>query len=95
MMSGVPIGGSLAALIGIPMIPALGWPSMFLVAAIVAASGLLVVFFLPEKPLRKKNEPLRQEAAEEISATGLAAPSPIPADAEPDLVGARVGRARA
>lgn len=49
MMSGVPIGGSLAALLGIPLIPTFGWPSMFLVAAV----ALLVVVplgfkFLPE-----------------------------------------------
>jgi AAHS family benzoate transporter-like MFS transporter len=34
MMSGVPIGGSIAALVGIPLIPALGWQSMFLVAVL-------------------------------------------------------------
>lgn len=49
MMSGVPIGGSIAALVGIPLIPAFGWPAMFLVAVI----ALLVVVplglrFLPE-----------------------------------------------
>ncbi|GAA3318003.1 aromatic acid/H+ symport family MFS transporter [Arthrobacter ramosus] len=49
MMSGVPIGGSIAALAGIPLIPAFGWPVMFLVAAV----ALLVVVplgmrFLPE-----------------------------------------------
>lgn len=49
MMSGVPIGGSIAALVGIPLIPAFGWPVMFLVAAV----ALLVVVplgirFLPE-----------------------------------------------
>ncbi|MDQ0029711.1 MFS transporter [Arthrobacter bambusae] len=49
MMSGVPIGGSIAALAGIPLIPAFGWPVMFL----VAAAALLVVVpmgmrFLPE-----------------------------------------------
>ncbi|MGO4187563.1 MFS transporter [Pseudarthrobacter sp. TAF60_1] len=32
MMSGVPIGGSIAALVGIQLIPAFGWQSMFLVA---------------------------------------------------------------
>jgi AAHS family benzoate transporter-like MFS transporter len=49
MMSGVPIGGSLAALIGIPMIPALGWPSMFLVAAVALVVVVpLGFFFLPE-----------------------------------------------
>jgi MFS transporter, AAHS family, benzoate transport protein len=49
MMSGVPIGGSIAAVAGIPLIPAFGWPVMFLVAAV----ALLVVVplgirFLPE-----------------------------------------------
>jgi AAHS family benzoate transporter-like MFS transporter len=49
MMSGVPIGGSIAALVGIPLIPAFGWPVMFLVAVV----ALLVVVplglrFLPE-----------------------------------------------
>ena len=49
MMSGVPIGGSIAALAGIPLIPAFGWPVMFLVAVV----ALLVVIplglrFLPE-----------------------------------------------
>lgn len=49
MMSGVPIGGSIAALVGIPLIPAFGWPVMFLVAAlalvVVVPLGLL---YLPE-----------------------------------------------
>jgi AAHS family benzoate transporter-like MFS transporter len=49
MMSGVPIGGSIAALVGIPLIPAFGWPAMFLVAVV----ALMVVVplglrFLPE-----------------------------------------------
>lgn len=49
MMSGVPIGGSVAALVGIPLIPALGWPAMFLVAVV----ALMVVVplglrYLPE-----------------------------------------------
>lgn len=49
MMSGVPIGGSIAALVGISLIPAFGWESMFLVAAL----ALLIVVplglkFLPE-----------------------------------------------
>ncbi len=49
MMSGVPIGGSIAALVGIQLIPAFGWESMFLVAVL----ALLVVVplglkYLPE-----------------------------------------------
>jgi AAHS family benzoate transporter-like MFS transporter len=49
MMSGVPIGGSIAALVGIQLIPAFGWESMFLVAVlalmIVVPLGLK---YLPE-----------------------------------------------
>lgn len=49
MMSGVPIGGSIAALVGIQLIPAYGWQSMFLVAVlalvIVVPLGLK---YLPE-----------------------------------------------
>lgn len=49
MMSGVPIGGSIAALVGIQLIPVFGWESMFLVAVL----ALLVVVplglkYLPE-----------------------------------------------
>lgn len=49
MMSGVPIGGSIAALVGIQLIPAYGWESMFLVAVL----ALLIVVplglkYLPE-----------------------------------------------
>lgn len=49
MMSGVPIGGTIAALLGIGFIPNFGWQSMFWVAAL----GLVVVLplawkFLPE-----------------------------------------------
>jgi AAHS family benzoate transporter-like MFS transporter len=49
MMSGVPIGGSIAALVGIQLIPAFGWESMFLVAVL----ALMVVVplglkYLPE-----------------------------------------------
>ena len=49
MMSGVPIGGSIAALVGIQLIPAFGWESMFLVAVL----ALLIVVplglkYLPE-----------------------------------------------
>ncbi|MET4591574.1 aromatic acid/H+ symport family MFS transporter [Arthrobacter sp. 754] len=49
MMSGVPIGGSIAALVGIGLIPAFGWEAMFLVAVlalvIVVPLGLK---YLPE-----------------------------------------------
>ena len=49
MMSGVPIGGSIAAVVGIQLIPAFGWESMFMVAVlalvIVVPLGLK---YLPE-----------------------------------------------
>ncbi|MCG2621196.1 aromatic acid/H+ symport family MFS transporter [Arthrobacter sp. I2-34] len=49
MMSGVPIGGSLAALTGIVLIPAFGWQSMFLVAAIALVVVVPLGFkYLPE-----------------------------------------------
>ena len=49
MMSGVPIGGSIAALAGIPLIPAFGWPVMFLVAVVALVVVIpLGIRFLPE-----------------------------------------------
>lgn len=49
MMSGVPIGGSIAALVGIPIIPAFGWPAMFLVAAVALFVVVPLGFkYLPE-----------------------------------------------
>jgi AAHS family benzoate transporter-like MFS transporter len=41
MTSGVPIGGSIAALSGIVIIPARGWPGMFLIAV------LPLIFLVP------------------------------------------------
>lgn len=49
MLSGVPIGGTLAALLGIGLIPAFGWPSMFLVAVLAIAILLPLAWrYLPE-----------------------------------------------
>jgi AAHS family benzoate transporter-like MFS transporter len=49
MMSGVPIGGSIAALAGIPLIPAFGWPVMFLIAVIALVVVIPVgLRYLPE-----------------------------------------------
>lgn len=61
MMSGVPIGGSIAALVGIQLIPAFGWQSMFLVAVL----ALLIVVPLGFKYLPETLAP--------VSATGMAA----------------------
>lgn len=73
MMSGVPIGGSIAALVGIQLIPAFGWQSMFLVAVlalvIVVPLGLkyipetLAPVSAAEKAARKagvKGSPIRE-----------------------------------
>ncbi|WP_235781431.1 MFS transporter [Sinomonas notoginsengisoli] len=49
MMSGVPIGGTAAALLGLWMIPAFGWQSMFLLAIIpLAALVPLGLRYFPE-----------------------------------------------
>lgn len=55
MMSGVPIGGSIAALVGIQLIPAFGWESMFLVAVL----ALLIVVPLGLKYLPETLAPAR------------------------------------
>lgn len=49
MMSGVPIGGSIAAVSGIWIIPAFGWQAMFLVAIIALVVVVPIAFrYLPE-----------------------------------------------
>ncbi|BCW71305.1 gentisate transporter [Arthrobacter sp. NicSoilB8] len=58
MMSGVPIGGSIAALVGIQLIPAFGWQSMFLVAVL----ALLIVVPLGLKYLPETLAPVTGEA---------------------------------
>nr|WP_246223861.1 MFS transporter [Pseudarthrobacter psychrotolerans] len=69
MMSGVPIGGSIAALAGIPLIPAFGWPAMFLVAVL----ALLVVIPLGLRYLPETLAPVRQET----TASGAGTREPI------------------
>lgn len=53
MMSGVPIGGTIAALVGIPLIPVFGWPIMFMIAGL----ALVVVVPLGFKYLPKTAAP--------------------------------------
>ncbi|MFC0247053.1 MFS transporter [Citricoccus parietis] len=71
MMSGVPIGGSLAALIGIPLIPSLGWQSMFLVA--VLALVIVVPMGLAYLPETLPSEAADRERPGASPATGGAA----------------------
>ncbi len=86
MMSGVPIGGSIAALVGIQLIPAFGWESMFLVAVlalvIVVPLGLK---YLPETlaPVSASRQGRPQGSRQGQHDQGavrllLAAPRPVP-----------------
>lgn len=51
MMSGVPIGGSAAALIGLWLLPQFGWRSMYVVAVLAVVALLPLCFvLLPESP---------------------------------------------
>ena len=50
MMSGVPLGGSIAAVVGIHAIPQLGWHSMYLFAFTGFVLLALIVALLPESP---------------------------------------------
>ena len=63
MMSGVPIGGSIAALVAIPVIPRLGWQAMYLFAT--AGVVLLAVAYrgLPESPTWLRVHGRQDEAA--------------------------------
>ncbi|MEU8618834.1 aromatic acid/H+ symport family MFS transporter [Streptomyces sp. NPDC048623] len=62
MMSGVPIGGALAAIIGIPTLPALGWEALYLFAfsgfVLVAALGR----WLPESAVWLRSKDRADEA---------------------------------
>lgn len=80
MMSGVPIGGSLASLLGIGMIPAWGWPSMFVVAALALVVVLpLCWWLLPETAAHHRARGNYARAAEVERRFGLTAEE---ADAE-------------
>lgn len=68
MMSGIPIGGALAALIGIPVIPAWGWRPMFAFALI----GLVVLVPLL---LGKLPESAAFQRSREARATRTAGPA--------------------
>jgi AAHS family benzoate transporter-like MFS transporter len=50
MMSGVPVGGCLAALIGIVVLPDFGWRAMFAIALLAVLVVPAAMKFLPESP---------------------------------------------
>ncbi len=63
MMSGVPLGGTIAALTGIWLIPALGWRSMFWVTAISFVVIVIAFKVLPEtSTTRDSTVPTREKA---------------------------------
>lgn len=69
MMSGVPIGGSIAALVGIQLIPVYGWQAMFLVAVL----ALVIVVPLGLKYLPETLAPVSATDSATNKATGKAA----------------------
>jgi AAHS family benzoate transporter-like MFS transporter len=75
MMSGVPIGGSIAALVGIQLIPAYGWQAMFLVAVL----ALVIVVPLGLKYLPETLAPARPSgrATETSARDGGGKTSPV------------------
>ena len=68
MMSGVPIGGSIAAVVALDAIPALGWESLYFFGFSGLVLAVLVTVMLPESPawLRARG---RHEEAAHIEAT--------------------------
>jgi MFS transporter, AAHS family, benzoate transport protein len=73
MMSGVPIGGSIAAVVGIHAIPSLGWQSMYFFAFGGVVLLALVVALLPESPTWLRAHGRAGEAVEVERRFGVAA----------------------
>jgi MFS transporter, AAHS family, benzoate transport protein len=67
MLSGIPIGGSLAALLGLWIIPTFGWQTMYLLAGVGLILLVILWFVLPESPtwLREHG---REAEAEKVAA---------------------------
>lgn len=83
MMSGVPIGGTLAAVIGIGVLPRFGWEAMFLIALVAVAVVVPVCLrWLPESPvwLRAHGRPDEAQAVElRFGIRGLVEHDSVPA----------------
>jgi AAHS family benzoate transporter-like MFS transporter len=76
MMSGVPIGGAAAAILGIWVIPASGWRTMFVVALIALAVVVPIALrWLPESPVWLRSQGRVDEAVALEARFGLA-PAP-------------------
>lgn len=67
MMSGIPIGGSIAALLGLVMLPVPGWRAMYLVAGVGIVILAVAAWIMPESPawLRSKG---REAEARRVAA---------------------------
>ena len=72
MMSGVPIGGSIAAVVALDAIPALGWESLYFFGFSGVLLAALVVALLPESPAWLRSRGRGDEAARIESTYGLA-----------------------
>ncbi|MFM6847824.1 MAG: MFS transporter [Terrabacter sp.] len=72
MMSGVPIGGSAAALVGLWLLPQHGWRSMYAVAVLAVVVLLpLCALFLPESPTWLRTRGRVEDAAAVEARYGL------------------------
>ncbi|NHN54227.1 aromatic acid/H+ symport family MFS transporter [Calidifontibacter sp. DB0510] len=72
MMSGVPIGGSIAALLGLVILPGPGWRAMYAVGAVAVVVLLPVcVWLLPESPTWLRSQGRIEEAARGAARYGL------------------------
>ena len=86
MMSGIPLGGCLASLVGIVVLPRFGWPAMFVIALVAVCVVVPVaVKLLPESPLwlRAKGKVEQARAIEERFGVTVAEAEPAPTTSRP------------
>jgi MFS transporter, AAHS family, benzoate transport protein len=74
MMSGVPIGGSIAAVVALRAIPGLGWESLYFFGFTGFALAVLVIAMLPESPAWLRARGRHDEAARVETTYGLEVP---------------------
>jgi AAHS family benzoate transporter-like MFS transporter len=71
MMSGVPVGGSIAAAIGLKALPSLGWHSLYFLAFSGLVVAAIIFFALPESPTWLRTARRSDEAAQIEARYGL------------------------